>query len=160
MQVLIFNRPIKDCPLFFEATQHNPPVVSFGSRGTKDKGFVQPCNVAVSRRTGDIFVGIGNFIWAFTDEEFLQSIWNNILWLLIVSAGAAAVLLLGMWFLSQGGLSQTNANDGGQAVDAQAFQGDRAPPPAADAPTGPTGEARPAPTGETPNVTAPTQPSS
>jgi hypothetical protein len=83
----------------------------------------------------------------------------RILWLLIVSAGAAAVLLLGMWFLSQGGFSQTNANDGGQAVDAQAFQGDSATPPAADAPTGPTGEARPTPTGEAPNVNAPTQPS-
>ena len=51
-QVLIFDRPIKDCPLFFEATSHNPPVVSFGSRGTKDKGFVQPCNVAVSTKGG------------------------------------------------------------------------------------------------------------
>ncbi len=55
-QVLIFDRPIKDCPLFFEATEHNPPVVSFGSRGTKDKGFVQPCNVAVSRSSGCVFV--------------------------------------------------------------------------------------------------------
>ena len=44
----------------------------------------------------------------------------RILWLLIVSAGAAAVLLLGMWFVSQGGFSNTNANDGGQAVDARA----------------------------------------
>ena len=84
---------------------------------------------------------------------------KRILWLLIVSAGAAAVVLLGLWFVSQGGFSQTNANDGGQAVDAQAFQGDSATPPAADAPTGPTGEARPAPTGETPNVNAPTVPS-
>ncbi len=64
--MLIFDRPIKDCPLFFEATEHNPPVVSFGSRGTKDKGFVQPCNVAVAsfsnskmgsgRGGGDVFV--------------------------------------------------------------------------------------------------------
>ena len=83
----------------------------------------------------------------------------RILWLLIISGGAAAVLLLGIWFFSQGGLSNTNANDGDQAVDAQAFQGDAATPPAADAPTGPNGETRPAPTGETPNVNAPTAPS-
>ena len=83
----------------------------------------------------------------------------RILWLLVVSAGAAAVLLLGMWFVSQGGFSSTNANDGGQAVDAQAFQGDAATPPAADAPTDASGQARPVPAGEAPNVNAPTQPS-
>ena len=37
-------------------------------------------------RSGDVFVGIDNFIWALGDDEFLQSIWNNILWLLIVPA--------------------------------------------------------------------------
>jgi hypothetical protein len=84
---------------------------------------------------------------------------TRILWLLIISGGAAAVLLLGIWFFSQGGLSSTNANDGDQATDAQAFQSDAATPPAADAPTGPTGDARPAQTGETPNVNAPTAPS-
>ena len=83
----------------------------------------------------------------------------RILWLLIVSGGAAAILLLAIWAFSQGGLSNTNANDGDQAVDARAFQGDAATPPAADAPTGPSGEAQPAPTGETPNVNAPTAPS-
>ena len=84
---------------------------------------------------------------------------TRILWLLIISGGAATVLLLGIWLFSQGGLSNTNANDGDQAVDAQAFQGDAATPPAADAPTGPNGETKPAPTGETPNVNAPTAPS-
>ncbi len=83
----------------------------------------------------------------------------RILWLLIVSAGAAAILLLGLWFVSQGGFARTNANDGAQIVDAQAFQGDAATPPAADAPTDASGRAQPAPTGETPNVNAPTQPS-
>ena len=84
---------------------------------------------------------------------------TRILWLLIISAGAAAILLLGVWFFSQGGLSNTNANDGDQAVDAQAFQGDAATPPAADAPTGPNGQADPVPTGQAPNVNAPTAPS-
>jgi hypothetical protein len=83
----------------------------------------------------------------------------RILMLLLVSAAAAAVLLLGMWILSQGGFSNTNANDGDQAVDAAAFQGDAQTPPTADAPTTATGQAAPRPTGETPNVNAPTQPS-
>ncbi len=54
----------------------------------------------------------------------------RILTLLVVSLAAVAVLLLGMWFLSQGGFANTNANNGEQAVDAQAFSD--APP--ADAP--------------------------
>ena len=53
---------------------------------------------------------------------------KRILLLLIVSAGAAAVLLLGMWFVSNSGFETTNANNGDQAVDAAAF--DKSAPPA------------------------------
>lgn len=53
----------------------------------------------------------------------------RILTLLIVSAGAAAVLLLGLWFVSQGGFAATNANKGDQAVDVAAFK-DSTPAPA------------------------------
>ncbi|CAN5126133.1 hypothetical protein BH10PSE1_BH10PSE1_14410 [soil metagenome] len=84
---------------------------------------------------------------------------SRILLILIVSAGAAAVLLLGMWFLSNGGFASQNPNNGQQAVDAQAFSGDSATPPAADAPTTSTGQAAPTATGDAPNVNAPTQPS-
>jgi flagellar basal body-associated protein FliL len=54
----------------------------------------------------------------------------RILTLLIISLAAVAILLLGMWFVSQGGFANTNANTGVQAVDAQAFS-DAATPPAA-----------------------------
>jgi hypothetical protein len=77
----------------------------------------------------------------------------RILTLLVISAGAAAVLLLGMWFLSQGGFARTNANIGDQAVDAQAF-GKGTPTP--DAPTTATGQPTNPPAGEAPNVNAPT----
>ena len=83
---------------------------------------------------------------------------KRILVLLIVSAGAAAILLLGMWFVSNGGFASQNVNTGSQAVDAAAFQ-DAGEIPAADAPTTATGEAAPVPTGEAPNVNAPTVPS-
>lgn len=79
----------------------------------------------------------------------------RILWLLIVSAGAAAVLLIGMWLVSNGGFQNVNPNAGGQAVDSQAFDGDGMTPPAADAPTTTTGQPTNPPTGETPNVNAP-----
>lgn len=81
----------------------------------------------------------------------------RILTLLVLSAGAAAILLLGMWFLSQGGFARTEANTGGQAVDTRAFNEDAAGPPRADAPTTATATGEPTnpPTGETPNVNAP-----
>ena len=80
----------------------------------------------------------------------------RILTLLLVSLAAVAILLLGMWFVSQGGFAKTNANDGDQAVDAAAFQADPAEIPAADAPTTSTGQPSYPPTGETPNVNVPT----
>lgn len=57
---MIFDRPIKDCPLFFDVTDHNPPMISFGSRGAKEKGFMQPCNVAVDGRDMVYVVDTGN----------------------------------------------------------------------------------------------------
>ena len=60
---------------------------------------------------------------------------KRILWILICSAGAAAVLLLGMFLLSNGGFANQNGNSGQQAVDSQAFSGDATTAPAADAPT-------------------------
>ncbi len=80
----------------------------------------------------------------------------RILTLLIVSLTAVAILLLGMWFVSQGGFAKTNANDGDQAVDAAAFQNQTVEVPAADAPTTATGQPTNPPTGEAPNVNAPT----
>lgn len=53
---------------------------------------------------------------------------RRIFFLLVISLAAVAVLLLGMWALSQGGFADTNANTGAQAVDAEAFS-DAAPAP-------------------------------
>lgn len=80
---------------------------------------------------------------------------KRILWLLILSGGAAAILLLGMWFVSNSGFAAQNPDTGQQAVDAAAFS-DSSDVPAADAPTTSTGEPTSPPTGEAPNVNAPT----
>jgi cytoskeletal protein RodZ len=81
---------------------------------------------------------------------------GRILTVLVISTVAVAILLLGMWFVSQGGFARTNPNTGTQAVDAQAFSGDAATPPTADAPTTATGEPTHPTTGEASNVNAPT----
>ncbi len=45
-------------------------------------------------RTGREFVGLGNYVWAFRDAEFLQAVRNNFLWLLIVPAMSTAFGLI------------------------------------------------------------------
>ncbi len=40
------------------------------------------------------FIGISNYLWAFQDRVFLQSIFNNLLWLLVVPAASTAIGLL------------------------------------------------------------------
>lgn len=45
-------------------------------------------------RSSDEFVGFANYIWAFQDPEFLQSIGNNLLWLIIVPTMATGLGLL------------------------------------------------------------------
>ena len=87
------------------------------------------------------------------------SLRTRILVLLVVSTLAAAVLLLGIWMISNGGFNAQNDETGPTAADTQAFAGDSQTPPAADAPTDSTGRAVPTPTGEAPNVNAPTAPS-
>jgi len=60
LKVRIFDRPIKDCPLFFDVTEHNSPVLSFGSKGVKDKGFVQPCSLVLDPHNRLYIVDTGN----------------------------------------------------------------------------------------------------
>ena len=72
-QVLIFDRPVKDCPLFFDVTDHNPPLISFGSRGSKDKNFfMQPCNVTVDDLSQVYVVDTGNSRIKKLDQEQLK----------------------------------------------------------------------------------------
>ena len=60
LKVLIFDRPIKDCPLFFDVTEHNSPLISYGMRGVKEKGFVQPCALTVDHQDNVYVVDTGN----------------------------------------------------------------------------------------------------
>ena len=37
-------------------------------------------------KSGEDFVGLSNYVWAFSDAQFRQSIFNNLIWLLVVPA--------------------------------------------------------------------------
>jgi alpha-glucoside transport system permease protein len=45
-------------------------------------------------KSGDKFVGLSNYFWAFTNPEFLQSVGNNVLWLVVVPAMSCAMGLI------------------------------------------------------------------
>lgn len=47
LKVSVFERPIKDYPLFFDATEHNEPIKIYGRRGNGKDEFHQPVSVAV-----------------------------------------------------------------------------------------------------------------
>ena len=44
--------------------------------------------------TGEQFVGLANFRWVFVDQNFLLTIRNNFMWLLVVPAAATALGLV------------------------------------------------------------------
>lgn len=47
LKLSVFERPIKDSPLFFDATEHNEPMKIYGKRGNGKDEFHQPVAVAV-----------------------------------------------------------------------------------------------------------------
>lgn len=77
---------------------------------------------------------------------------------LVMVVGIVLTLIgfLVLYLVFSPGFSAGDANTGQQAVDAAAFQDGAVTPPAADAPTTTTGEPTSPPTGEAPNVNAPT----
>lgn len=52
LKLSVFERPIKDCPLFFDVTEHNNPMAVYGSRGSGKDEFLQPVAVAIDEADG------------------------------------------------------------------------------------------------------------
>jgi alpha-glucoside transport system permease protein len=55
---------------------------------------VETLRLSVFDRNGTAFVGLANYFWAFQDPSFLQSLGNNLLWLIIVPSAATGFGLL------------------------------------------------------------------
>ena len=55
---------------------------------------VETLRLTFFNRTGTSFVGFSNYIWAFNDAGFRQSIFNNLLWLIVVPTLATAFGLI------------------------------------------------------------------
>lgn len=50
--------------------------------------------LSVHDRLGQTFVGTSNFVWMFNDPGFRESMFNNMLWLIVVPAAATAMGLI------------------------------------------------------------------
>jgi alpha-glucoside transport system permease protein len=50
--------------------------------------LIDSIRLSLFGRNGEEFVGLQNYIWAVNDTQFRQSVFNNILWLLVVPAVA------------------------------------------------------------------------
>ncbi|XP_021918620.1 tripartite motif-containing protein 3-like isoform X4 [Zootermopsis nevadensis] len=81
LKLSVFERPIKDCPLFFDVTEHNNPTSVYGSRGSGKDEFLQPVAVAIDEADGGTIyvVDTGNSrIKVLTpDLEFVRHIENE-----------------------------------------------------------------------------------
>lgn len=56
MCVGIFNRPIRGSPFSISVTDHNNPVMKFGSRGNGEEEFLQPLRVVAGEGDGNVYV--------------------------------------------------------------------------------------------------------
>ncbi len=84
---------------------------------------------------------------------------RRILWVLLGGLALVSLAFAVLWLTTSPGLDNATAEQpAAEAAAAAAFQGpeNRIAVPAADAPTGPTGDPTAPPTGEAPNVNAPT----
>ena len=70
LKVFIFARAIRDCPMFFEVTRHNSPLLSYGSHGTGDHGFIQPCSLALDVDNRIFVMDTGNSRVKVLDTKF------------------------------------------------------------------------------------------
>jgi len=79
LRISIFDRPIRDCPLYFEVTEHNSPLLSFGNKGVTEAGFVQPCSLALSPQDKLYVVDTGNsrIKVLSSNLDFLMHLYNE-----------------------------------------------------------------------------------
>ncbi|XP_011506547.1 PREDICTED: tripartite motif-containing protein 2-like isoform X2 [Ceratosolen solmsi marchali] len=79
LKISVFERTIKDYPLFFDVTEHNEPIKCYGHRGSGKEEFHQPVAVAVDDNGIVYIVDTGNSRIKVLDNdlEFQRHIYNE-----------------------------------------------------------------------------------
>ncbi|WP_421726605.1 carbohydrate ABC transporter permease [Bauldia sp.] len=55
---------------------------------------IESVRLSFYNANGSEFVGVSNYVWAVNDDEFQQSIFNNLLWLIVVPAATTSLGLV------------------------------------------------------------------
>lgn len=78
LKLSVFERPIKDYPLYFNATEHNEPIKIYGKHGSGKDEFHQPVAVAIDDNEIIYIVDSGNSRIKVLDSnlEFIKHITN------------------------------------------------------------------------------------
>lgn len=80
INICVFDRPIKDTPLYFDVSEHNNPVCTYGTRGTGKDEFMQPVAVAIDDTDRTVYVldtGNSRIKVLNEDLEFIKHIANE-----------------------------------------------------------------------------------
>lgn len=80
VKISIFDRPIRDTPIYFDVSGHNNPVRIYGGRGSGKDEFLQPVSVAIDDSDGSIYVldtGNSRIKVLSGDLEFVRHITNE-----------------------------------------------------------------------------------
>lgn len=80
IKISVIDRPIKDNPLYFNVTEHNNPIVVYGSRGSGKDEFMQPVAVAIDEIDKTVYVldtGNSRIKVLTQDLEFIKHLTNE-----------------------------------------------------------------------------------
>lgn len=80
ISISVFERPIKDIPLYFDVTEHNNPICVYGTRGCGKDEFMQPVAVAIDENDQNVYVldtGNSRVKVLSADLEFIKHITND-----------------------------------------------------------------------------------
>ncbi|XP_071050562.1 tripartite motif-containing protein 2-like isoform X3 [Onthophagus taurus] len=78
--ISVFDRLIKDMPLYFDVTEHNNPLQIYGSRGCGKDEFMQPVGIAIDERDQIIYVldtGNSRIKVLNSELEFINHVYNE-----------------------------------------------------------------------------------
>lgn len=80
INISVFDRPIRDTPLYFDVTEHNNPISTYGLRGSGKDEFMQPVAIAVDDVDQTVYVldtGNSRIKVLSQDLEFVKHITNE-----------------------------------------------------------------------------------
>lgn len=80
VKIEVFDRPVKDSPIYFDVSEHNNPVCTYGSKGSGKDEFLQPVAVVIDENDGNMYVldtGNSRIKVLDSDMKFVKHVTNK-----------------------------------------------------------------------------------